>query len=565
MPSRVSAIPCNSSAISRWSGARAGVSCAFSKAWGAVARKPAGRRGVRRPGAGGRDRRLRGSAHEPAAAVRHAARIHSRDLRYLRASARSGPLAGSALERRAQRRHRWAGNPEQPTMPALDTSRTLGHRFSRSRVFLRQPSVRATPEKLKRPSRIRHRRYRRRTRRFCSTGAVVEAADLVISIDSSVAHLAGALGKPVWLLTRQWRTGAGGSSAKTTPGTRRAAVPPDRGRYVACRRRTRRGRAPRGACGRQAAADAVPGRGRGAGRAGGGDHRGVRAWRGDRPRATAPAPQLLAHGRATPPGRQIGDAQDRSARAAKPSPTTPRPSTCSASSRIIGPAPRGDRASAPRRRARAEQPLYHANLGEMCRLAGADRRGRRRRDERAGIAARPILAPEQPRHRPVRQGRFEEALERLDRALALQDNFAVAHSNRGNALQRLKRFREAEARLSPFARTRAALRRRLEQSRHIACANSSVSAKPRRLIARRGAEAARSRHSRQPGAGAEGSGRVSTRPPRRFARRWRSRRAATRSACISGAMLIDRQDRRSRRAGGTGGWRSTRTTTTPST
>ena len=35
---------------------------------------------------------------------------------------------------------------------------------------------------------------------FAETAAIVSALDLVISIDTSVAHLAGALGKPVWIL-----------------------------------------------------------------------------------------------------------------------------------------------------------------------------------------------------------------------------------------------------------------------------------------------------------------------------------------------------------------------------
>jgi hypothetical protein len=37
---------------------------------------------------------------------------------------------------------------------------------------------------------------------FADTAALVESLDLVISIDTSVAHLAGALGKPVWLMDR---------------------------------------------------------------------------------------------------------------------------------------------------------------------------------------------------------------------------------------------------------------------------------------------------------------------------------------------------------------------------
>jgi hypothetical protein len=37
---------------------------------------------------------------------------------------------------------------------------------------------------------------------FVDTAAVIENLDLVISIDSVIAHLAGALGKPVWILLR---------------------------------------------------------------------------------------------------------------------------------------------------------------------------------------------------------------------------------------------------------------------------------------------------------------------------------------------------------------------------
>jgi Glycosyltransferase family 9 (heptosyltransferase) len=43
---------------------------------------------------------------------------------------------------------------------------------------------------------------------FSDTGALIENLDLVISVDTSVAHLAGALGKPFWLLNRYntcWR------------------------------------------------------------------------------------------------------------------------------------------------------------------------------------------------------------------------------------------------------------------------------------------------------------------------------------------------------------------------
>jgi hypothetical protein len=37
---------------------------------------------------------------------------------------------------------------------------------------------------------------------FADTAALIEALDLVITVDTSVAHVAGALGKPVWILNR---------------------------------------------------------------------------------------------------------------------------------------------------------------------------------------------------------------------------------------------------------------------------------------------------------------------------------------------------------------------------
>ena len=43
---------------------------------------------------------------------------------------------------------------------------------------------------------------------FSDTAALIENLDLVISVDTSVAHLAGAIGKPFWLLNRYntcWR------------------------------------------------------------------------------------------------------------------------------------------------------------------------------------------------------------------------------------------------------------------------------------------------------------------------------------------------------------------------
>ena len=52
------------------------------------------------------------------------------------------------------------------------------------------------------------------------TGALVANVDLVISVDTAVAHLAGALGKPVWLLNRygsEWRWALEGESTAWYP------------------------------------------------------------------------------------------------------------------------------------------------------------------------------------------------------------------------------------------------------------------------------------------------------------------------------------------------------------
>ena len=72
---------------------------------------------------------------------------------------------------------------------------------------------------------------------FADTAALVQTLDLVIAVDTAVAHLAGALGKPVWLLNRFdtcWRWLL---NCTTVPCTRRcvnsASPSPVRGRRVA--------------------------------------------------------------------------------------------------------------------------------------------------------------------------------------------------------------------------------------------------------------------------------------------------------------------------------------------
>jgi hypothetical protein len=58
---------------------------------------------------------------------------------------------------------------------------------------------------------------------FADTAALVTNLDLVISVDTAVAHLAGALGRPVWLLLRYdgcWRWLHGRRDSPWYPGMR---------------------------------------------------------------------------------------------------------------------------------------------------------------------------------------------------------------------------------------------------------------------------------------------------------------------------------------------------------
>jgi len=59
---------------------------------------------------------------------------------------------------------------------------------------------------------------------FAETAALLANLDLLISVDTAVVHLAGALGKPVWLLNRYascWRWQMARSDSPWYPGVLR--------------------------------------------------------------------------------------------------------------------------------------------------------------------------------------------------------------------------------------------------------------------------------------------------------------------------------------------------------
>jgi tetratricopeptide (TPR) repeat protein len=104
----------------------------------------------------------------------------------------------------------WAGGvrPDQPELAAVDARRSIG--LAPLAPLATVPGVSflslqkgppatqaATP-----PDGMTLHDFTEELDDFADTAALVEALDLVISVDTSVVHLAGALGKPVWLLNR---------------------------------------------------------------------------------------------------------------------------------------------------------------------------------------------------------------------------------------------------------------------------------------------------------------------------------------------------------------------------
>jgi tetratricopeptide (TPR) repeat protein len=284
---------------------------------------------------------------------------------------------------------------------------------------------------------------------FIETAAAIDTLDLVITVDTSVAHLAGGLGKPVWVLlpwVTDWRWMLNREDSPWYPSMRLFRQKKDEDWADVIARMVKELRAvvqgdtvrlaPFKADGERRAAQAAA-------------IMAAEAARADAP-AVEPA-QAMTPGHALILAEQkrrqgfLGDADELTRQAASVEPDNAE------AAHMLGiiahqSGKLGEAIDHVRRAItiKPEVALYHANLGEMCRLAG-------RIDEAIAAGRRAIeINPDYPGALSnlgialFDQGKFDDALAHYDRAIAIQEDFAQAHSNRGNALQRLKRFADGE-------------------------------------------------------------------------------------------------------------------------
>jgi len=284
---------------------------------------------------------------------------------------------------------------------------------------------------------------------FVESAASISALDLVITVDTAMAHLAGALGKPVWVLlpwVSDWRWMLNRDDSPWYPTMRlfrqkrreswddvivcvanelKAVAQGDTDRLTPFKAEGER-RAEQAA----AIIDAEAGR----------------AASGAPQKQTMNAGHVLMLAEQKRRHGFFADADDltRLATAAEPDNAEAEHMLgiiAYQSGKLVEAIEHVRRATA----IKPDAALYHANLGEMCRLAG-------RVDDAIAASRRALeINPDYPSALSnlgialFEQSKFEEALALHDRAIALEQNFAQAHSNRGNTLQRLNRFTEAEA------------------------------------------------------------------------------------------------------------------------
>ena len=111
----------------------------------------------------------------------------------------------------------WAGSPrkDQPDANRIDLQRSIEFdglsllfQGANCEFYSLQKGERAVTQLRRSALRQRVIDFTDALHDFSDTAALIENLDLIISVDTSVAHLAGALGKPFWLINRYntcWR------------------------------------------------------------------------------------------------------------------------------------------------------------------------------------------------------------------------------------------------------------------------------------------------------------------------------------------------------------------------
>jgi tetratricopeptide (TPR) repeat protein len=283
---------------------------------------------------------------------------------------------------------------------------------------------------------------------FAETAGAIAALDLVIAVDTSVAHLAGALGKPAWVLlpsVTDWRWLIGREDNPWYPTLRLFRQQDDEPRAeLIARVKAELEAVSRGDRGRLA-----PHRDRGERRAA--MAAAIMAAEMSMAALPPPAPTL------SPPQALMLAEQHRRAGRLREAETLSRtalevaPGSAEAAHElglIAYQSGKLDEAIGHIRRAvdlDGKVAIYHANLGEMCRLAGRPEEGIQHGKQALELDPDNPGALSNVGIALFELKRLDEALAHYDRALALNPDFIEAHSNRGNALYALKRLPEAEA------------------------------------------------------------------------------------------------------------------------
>jgi Flp pilus assembly protein TadD len=120
----------------------------------------------------------------------------------------------------------WAGNPRKPLLAAAALDRRRSIAPERLAPLFELPGLRFYSLQKDGPAAPTHfplADFMAEMEDFADTAALIANLDLIVSVDTSVAHLAAALGKPVWLLDRFdpcWRWLVGRRDSPWYPGLR---------------------------------------------------------------------------------------------------------------------------------------------------------------------------------------------------------------------------------------------------------------------------------------------------------------------------------------------------------